>query len=166
VIESCKKSLIIDADGINIVSQNIDILKKSKANIILTPHLGEMSRLAGITIDEINKDRLNLIISFSRQHNAVVVLKGPNTIVAAPSGKCYVNRTGNAGLAKAGSGDILSGMISSFSAQGLQPEIAAACGVYLHGAAADLTAKRLSQYSMQPFDILTDLSKIFLDNER
>ena len=94
-----------------------------------------------------------------------MVLKGHNTLVACPDGNVFYNTTGNAGLAKGGSGDVLAGMIAGFAAQGIKPELAAVLGVYLHGMAADACAKRLSQYAMQPSDILEDLCRIFVEHQ-
>jgi len=158
--------LIIDADALNVLSECPELLLETKKSAIITPHFGEMSRLCGKSREEIEKDPANTASSFSRAYNCIVVLKSHKTYIASPDGKVCVNdKTGNAGLAKGGSGDVLAGMISSFAAQGLEPFCAAKCGVFLHGYAADRCAKRLSKRGMLPSDILTDLCNIFLEKE-
>ena len=104
--------------------------------------------------------------SFAGKYGCVLVLKGPGTITASPDGRVFVNTSGNPGMAKGGSGDVLAGMIAGLCAQGLSPFDAARCGVYLHGAAADLCAKRLSMQGMLPEDILHDIHTLFIENER
>lgn len=165
IIKECRTPMVIDADGINIVSQNIDILKEAATDIILTPHPGEMARLLGITSDDVQRDRYNIAREFSRKYNVVLVLKGAKTLVSLPNGKVYVNLTCNNGLAKGGSGDILSGMVSSFLAQGMAKDKAALCAVYLHGLAGDICAKKYSKTYMLPTDILNGLYKIFIKFE-
>ena len=157
--------LVIDADGINAVAKNINILSEKRDAVILTPHPGEMARLVGKEIEDVERDRLSIARAFAQEHGVTLVLKGHNTLVACPDGNVFYNTTGNAGLAKGGSGDVLAGMIAGFAAQGIKPELAAVLGVYLHGMAADACAKRLSQYAMQPSDILEDLCRIFVEHQ-
>lgn len=158
--------LIIDADGINAVAANIDILKTAKAPIILTPHPGEMARLLNTTIADIQAHRFLYAGSFAEKYRLTVVLKGSGTVIAAPNGNLYVNPTGNAGMAKGGSGDVLAGMISAFTAQSVEPTFAAICGAYLHGMAGDYCAKQLSQRAMLPTDMIDELPRLFLEFER
>ncbi|MBC8570089.1 NAD(P)H-hydrate dehydratase [Zongyangia hominis] len=158
--------MVVDADGINALAKDIDIIKKAKAPLILTPHPGEMSRLCGRSVSEIAANRMEIGAAFAKEYGVTLVLKGHNTLVFSPEGKVYINTTGNPGLSKGGSGDILAGMIASFLAQGLPADVAAACGVFLHGYAADRCAARLSQYAMLPTDILNDLAAIFAENGR
>lgn len=162
LLRAWDKPLILDADGINVVSSRISILKETRAQVLLTPHEGEMARLSGKTVADIHRRRPETAYDFARQYGVCVVLKGPQTIIASSNGMVLENSTGNSGLAKAGSGDILAGMIGSLAAQGAAVPWAAACGVYLHGAAADRTARRLSKFCMQPIDLLDDLPHIFL----
>ncbi|MDR2655858.1 MAG: NAD(P)H-hydrate dehydratase [Oscillospiraceae bacterium] len=161
LLEKSKCPLIIDADGINAIASDIDMLHKHKQDLVLTPHLGEMSRLIGQPVDYINSNRAKIAAEFAVKNRLTLVLKGSNTIVAAPNGEIFINSTGNPGLAKAGSGDLLAGMAASFVAQGLNPVHAAMSAVYLHGLAADYTAKRLSQYSMTASDVLDDYYEVF-----
>ena len=156
--------LVIDADGLNMLASDPDVLLEKKGQIILTPHAVEMSRLTSRRLAEVQADRFGIAKEFAAKYGVVMVLKGANTIVT--DGKTsYINPTGNAGLAKAGSGDVLAGMIGSFAAQKIAPLDAARCGVYLHGLAADRCAKRLSQYGMLPSDLMTDLCQIFVEHE-
>ncbi len=166
VIETAECPVIIDADGINAVCSDIDILKRAKATVIITPHIGEMSRLTGISIADIKKNPYTTAADFAKQYNVTVVLKDYITIIATPDGRFFTNKTGNAGLAKGGSGDILAGITAGFAAQGIFPADSAVCAAYLHGAAADKCAQRKSQYGMQPIELLDDLCVIFAENSR
>lgn len=162
LIRTVQVPLLIDADGINCIVGSIDILKSRPAPTVLTPHLGEFSRLTGRSIEEISADRVSAARDFATEYGVTLLLKGPMSLTATPDGRVYINTTGNAGLAKAGSGDVLTGMIGAFLAQGVEPSAAAMCGAFLHGLAADRAAKRLSQYAMLPLDLLDDLAGIFL----
>ncbi len=162
LVRRSTKPMVIDADGINAVAQDINILKEAKAPIILTPHLGEMARLTGETIEALQSAPFQSARDFAREYGVVLLLKGPDTVIASPTGEMLVNQTGNPGLAKAGSGDVLTGIIASLLAQGISPFYSAACGAYLHGAAADAAAEELSCYAMQPTDVIRHLSQVFL----
>jgi NAD(P)H-hydrate epimerase len=166
LIEGADCPLILDADALNAVSADTAVLNRAKKTPIITPHIGEMARLTGRSIDQIKGDTVNTAVNFAASHNCVTVLKDFRTVIAHPDGRYYINKTGNPGLAKGGSGDVLAGIISSFTAQGREAFDAAVCGVYLHGLAADRCAERKSQYGMLPSDILDDLCDIFLDYYR
>lgn len=162
-------SAVLDADGLNAAAQ---LLAAGKAfphpagELIVTPHPGEMARLTGLSAAQINADREETARTYAQKWNAVVVLKGSRTVVAAPDGRVRVNPTGNPGLARGGSGDVLSGMTAALLACGLPAFEAAACAVYLHGAAADRTAAVLGEYGMLPHDILPQLGRIFAEHQR
>lgn len=156
-----EKPLVLDADALNILSKNPQLFDNIKIETVLTPHLAEFSRLSGLSIDEINSDKISAVLGFSNKYNVITVLKGAYTIIAVPDGRIYINTTGNPGLSKGGSGDVLSGMIASFIAQKLNPLAAAICAVFLHGKAADIAAKRISEYGMTPTDLLTELPLLF-----
>ncbi len=158
-----EKPIVIDADGINLLARNIDILKTVQAPLVLTPHPGEMARLTGRSVKEIQLHRLEFACSFAREYNVVLVLKGAGTIVASPAGHAWVNQTGNAGMAKGGSGDVLAGLTGALLAQGCKPEEAAAAAVWLHGTAGDRCAARLSQTAMLPADLIGELPGLFLE---
>ena len=124
--------MIIDADGINALAANIDILKNIKAPVILTPHPGEMSRLTGMSIADIERDRVNVARRFADEYGVVLLLKGASTVIAgAGRHDAYINVTGNQGMAKGGSGDMLSGIILALLAQGVYPFDAAVLGLSL-----------------------------------
>lgn len=159
-VKNCKTKMLVDADGINALSQNINILKEKEADIVLTPHIKEMSRLTKLSTEHILENRVEVVVDFAKENSVVVVLKGKNTIVTDGE-SVFVNPTGNSGMAKGGSGDVLSGIIASFMAQGLSTLDASVVGVYIHGLSGDLAADELSKTSMLPSDIIKYLSQIF-----
>ena len=162
LIKETNKPMIIDADGINALSTNIDILKNAQAPIILTPHPGEMSRLCSKTIPEIIENPIVVAYEFAKKNKCTVVLKGANTVVCSHDrDEIYVNSRGNSGLARGGSGDLLAGMMVSFLAQGMSPFDASVCAVYLHGLSADIVAERTSERGMLPTDVLNHLPELF-----
>jgi NAD(P)H-hydrate epimerase len=157
IIQSCTKPMVIDADGINIVAQNLDILAEAQAPIVLTPHIVEMSRLCGLSVEELKRDLIEIAIGFAKKYNITLVLKDPNTLTVSQKGNVFINTSGNPGMATAGSGDVLAGIVGSFVARGIQPFRAAAAGVYVHGRAGDWAAERLSQYGMMATDIIAHI---------
>lgn len=165
VLKNAQVPLIIDADGINLLAENINKLEAVKAPVVLTPHPGEMARLLKTTAADVQAHRLDYAKQFAREHHVILVLKGAGTIIAEPNGMAHLNMTGNAGMAKGGSGDVLSGMIASFAAQGMEPVKAAVAAVYLHGMAGNLCAKKYSRTAMLPTDMISVLPKIFLELE-
>ncbi|MBR1811655.1 MAG: NAD(P)H-hydrate dehydratase [Clostridia bacterium] len=160
LLTNTDKPLIIDADGINLLALHKDILSARNAPTLLTPHPGEMSRLTGLSVAEINADRTETAKAFAAAHNVTVLLKGHRTVIAAPDGSVFINPTGNPGMAVGGSGDMLSGMILSFAAQGLNLTAAAVCGAYLHGSAGDAAAKRYSMRGTTPLRMLEMLPQV------
>lgn len=161
IILNAECPLIIDADGINALLDRIDILKNTKASIILTPHPGELARLLNISTKEVLKERVRLASEFSEEYGVTLVSKGSGTVIATPDGRLYFSTAGNPGLSRGGSGDVLAGMIASFSAQGLSPEAAACAGVFLHGTTADIVADKMSVQGMLPSDIIKELPLVF-----
>ena len=161
VIKNCTKPLVIDADALNCICNEPEILKNLKAPAIITPHPGEMARLINSTPREVNSDRENTAINFAKRYGVITVLKGAGTIIAAPDGKAYINHTGNSGMATGGSGDVLAGIIGSMLAQGATPIKAAAAGVFLHGTAGDIAAEKLGKISMLPTDMTELLPTAF-----
>ena len=152
-MEEVEKPLVLDADGINAVAEHIHVLKTRRGSLtVLTPHDGEFLRL---TRDKsIGTDREKAAADFAREHDCVLVLKGHRTITAFPDGETFVNTTGNPGMAKGGSGDVLAGMILSLLGQGIDPKRAIPSAVWLHGRAGDLAAEDLGEYGMTPTDLL------------
>lgn len=145
---------VLDADALNSLAGKVSVVKKANAPLIMTPHPGEMARLINTKTKDIQKNRKTVALDFAKKYNVTLVLKGHNTVVANPKHKIYVNKTGNPGMATAGSGDVLCGIIGSFLAQGAIPYEAAKQGVYLHGLAGDLAAKKVGEVSLIAGDIL------------
>ena len=166
VIRSSEVPIIIDADGLNAIKDNPGVLGEAKAPIIMTPHPGEMARLVGKTNDEVQSQRLEVASSFAMTYGVYLVLKGANTVCAAPDGSIMINLTGNPGMSKSGSGDVLAGLLGSLLAQGMDPGTAAAAAVHIHGRAGDKAADNFSQHSMTANDIIMEFSDIFADIEK
>ncbi len=152
--------LVLDADGINAFINHKDILESYRQPLVLTPHPGEMSRLAESSIDKIQSNRLQEARLWSDRLNAVLVLKGAKTIIAAPDGTAYINVTGNPGMATGGSGDVLTGIIAGLIAQGMDAVTSAAAGVYLHGLAGDEAARKKGLMGLLAGDILSTLPEV------
>ena len=158
IIQMCAKPMVIDADGLNALAADCRILIRRKArHVILTPHLGEFSRLTRISSDEIEKNKIEIARTFARKYDVVLVLKGAPTIVADPKGKVFVNPTGNPGMATAGSGDVLGGIIAALLGQGNRPLDAAINGVFVHGYAGDIARKKIGEMGMLASDILKEV---------
>ena len=160
---------VLDADGLNAAAQ---LLAEGKpfphpaGELVVTPHPGEMARLTGLSAAALAADREGIALRYAKAWNAVVVLKGARTVVASPDGRVCVNLTGNPGLARGGSGDVLAGMTAALLACRLPAYEAAACAVYLHGAAADRAAAVHGEYGMLPHDILPELGRMFAEHQR
>lgn len=161
LLEIEKLRLIIDADGLNNLAKIHDWPETAKAKLILTPHPGEMKRLwTGLFREDMPADRQTLATKFAARTNTTIVLKGAGTVVA-DNEQIYVNTTGNPGMASAGSGDVLTGVITALAGQGLSDFDAATLGVYVHGLAGDITASHLGQISMIATDIIDALPNAF-----
>lgn len=160
LIEEAACPIILDADGINCIADNIDIIRNAKEELIVTPHAGELARLSGLTVSEAVSDRLTASVNFSRKYGVTVAAKGVPNFVAG-SGRAYIIPAGNPGLSRGGSGDVLAGIIASFRAQGLSAVDSAALGVFVHGAAADIAAEELSETGMLPSDVTERLPFVF-----
>jgi NAD(P)H-hydrate epimerase len=163
VIARREKPTVLDADGINAFAKDNTILKENSAPLIITPHVGELSRIVGTPIDDLQADRKGWAKKAAQMFNCVCVLKGAPTFVADPDGMVCLNSTGNAGMASGGTGDVLTGIIVALLGQGLSPMDAACCGVYLHGMAGDLAADELGQTSMAAADMIDCLPDVFLN---
>jgi len=148
------KPMVLDADGLNICADNIQAVKNYKGEMILTPHPGELSRLTGLPVKEIMTNPVEITQKFSGAWNKILVLKGSPSLIGFPDKRIFINPTGNAGMATAGSGDVLTGMIAGLMAQGLSAENAALAGVYLHGMAGDIAKNSFGELGMVAGDIL------------
>ena len=148
---------VVDADGLNALVDHLDCLEGASGPIVLTPHPGEMGRLAGISSKEVQTQRLTLAVEFARKHGVTLVLKGARTLVAAPDGEVFIIPTGNPGMATGGMGDVLTGMIASFAAQGYEATRAAVLGAYFHGLAGDRVARERGPVGLLAGDLLDPL---------
>ena len=160
LLEETKVPIVLDADALNILSENRDWLEKIPENSILTPHPGEFKRLVGETSNSFKQ--IQKQVQFSEKYKVILVLKGAFTSISTPAGKLYFNSTGNPGMATAGSGDALTGIILGLLAQGLSSKNAALSGVFLHGMAGDLAAKEKSEISIIASDLIEYLGQAFL----
>ncbi|MDD2401077.1 MAG: NAD(P)H-hydrate dehydratase [Clostridia bacterium] len=152
-----KIPIVLDADGLNALSKDMEILENDHGPIILTPHPGEMARLLGTTVANIQENRVEVAIQVATTFKVIVVLKGAGTIIASPEGQLYINSTGCSALATAGSGDVLAGTIGGLLAQGLNPVEAAVLGVYLHGLTGELVAEEKGLRGVMAGDIVEAL---------
>ena len=146
-----KHPIVLDADALNCIARRPHLLSLLPAHSVITPHIGEFDRLFGDHIG--NEDRLRKAIDMAKYYNIIIVLKGHYTATVRPTGRVYFNSTGNPGMATAGSGDVLTGIITSFMAQGFRPEQAATLGVYVHGLAGDIAEEKWGEYGMVASDI-------------
>lgn len=151
--------MVVDADALNALAGYLGILKKLKNDIVLTPHPGEMARLEGVTSAAVQSARKKVAKDFALRYNKTLILKGFRTIVASSGEETYVNKTGNPGMATAGCGDVLSGIVAAFLGQGMPVFEAARWGVYLHGLAGDLAARDKTQVGLIASDIIEYLPK-------
>lgn len=152
-------NIVIDADGINALAENINILDGTNKNIVITPHPGEFARLLKTNVTTVQNDRISLAADFAVSHGVTVVLKGAATVVASPEGRVFINTTGNSGMAKGGSGDVLAGMTVALLAQGMKPFDAASTAVYIHGLAGDKAAELFGMTAMTPTDTIDCIGK-------
>ena len=151
------KPLVVDADGLNVFSQHIDILKEKKGPVVLTPHPEEMSRLCGKSVVEIQENRSEISAEFAKEYGVTLLLKGKNTVIASPRGEVHLNPTGNHGMASGGMGDVLTGVIASLLGQGMEEYQAAVLGAFLHGLAGDLAEGELGAFGMLAGDVVKHL---------
>jgi len=157
VIAKTTQPMVIDADGLNALNNHLDIIKNHKGKIVLTPHPAEMSRLFGVKVGVIKKNMKFVAKKYAKHYNSVIVLKGHNSVVTDGSSQCYINKTGNPGMATAGSGDVLSGIAGAFLAQGLDSFEAAKYAAYIHGLAGDIAAKKKTQMGLIASDIIKNI---------
>ncbi len=159
VLENVRVPVIIDADGLNILSKDISILAKAKGKVVLTPHIGEMQRLTKLDKGIIISDKVTVAKKFAEHYGVCVALKGSNTVVVDENAKgVYINNTGNTGLSKGGSGDVLAGLMGGFVAQGFNLKSAVISAVFVHGYTGDAVSERTSKSGMLPMDVVNELA--------
>ncbi|MBN2831400.1 MAG: NAD(P)H-hydrate dehydratase [Candidatus Omnitrophica bacterium] len=159
-----RKPTVIDADGLNALTGHLSILLRTgdrRPATIMTPHPGEMARLLGVSVKKVQGRRKEIVKEFAKKYKVVLVLKGHKTVISDSSGNFYLNKSGNPGMATAGSGDVLTGMIAAFLGQGLGAFEAAKSAVYLHGVAGDMAAREKTQISLIASDIIDKIPKVF-----
>jgi NAD(P)H-hydrate epimerase len=142
ILRNSSIPIVADADAVTLIAQNLGILKEVKVPLVLTPHPGEMSRLIGKSSKEVQEDRIGVARDFSSKYNVYLILKGARSLVSTPDGRVFVNPTGNPGMASGGMGDVLTGIVGGFLAQGYNPDDACILSVFAHGLAGDLVARR------------------------
>ncbi len=157
LIEASEIPMVIDADALNAISENPEILKKAKAPLILTPHPKEMARLIKKDVRYVCEEKMDAAKKFAEKYNAILILKGAGTIIAMPDGSVFINSSGNQGMASGGTGDVLTGIIAGFVSQGYTPAISAIAGVYMHGAAGDAVARKKGFAGLIASDIIEAL---------
>jgi len=162
-VKTLDKRLLVDADGLNCLADDVSVLEGDHTEMVITPHPGEMARLLGTTTEDIQSNRMEAVRAAAARFHCVAVLKGANTLIADQSGSVYINRTGNSGLATAGTGDVLSGIIGSLLAQGMDAFEAAVCGVFVHGVSGDIVADRLGTRGMNACDVLDAIPEALKD---
>lgn len=162
VLAECPLPVVLDADALNLLAKNPELLGKRDAPTLLTPHPGEAARLLGSSIGEIQADRPAAVLAIAKRYQSIVVLKGAHTLIGHPKGQTAINVTGNSGMATAGSGDVLTGLLAALLAQGLSAFDAARLGVYLHGLAGDLAAQGVGETALVAGDITNHISKAYL----
>jgi ADP-dependent NAD(P)H-hydrate dehydratase / NAD(P)H-hydrate epimerase len=163
LLQQIATPVVIDADGLNALVGALEVLRKNRGPVIMTPHPGEMARLLGISTSDVQKDRIGIATDFARTYKVTLVLKGAGTVIANPDGLTYINTTGNPGMATGGTGDALTGMIGSLLAQGYASLQAACIGVYLHGLAGDLAAKEKGEAGMIAGDLIEKIPQALQD---
>lgn len=166
VLKTASVPLLFDADALNIIAEDVSVLLRPHTEMIVTPHLGEMSRLTGDIVSYIENHLIEVADEFARQYNVICVLKDARTVTSIPYSQTYLNLSGNAGMAAAGSGDVLSGIIGGFVAQGMRAEFAAPFGVYVHGRAGDIMVKYTGKRGLMASDLPEGVRRLTAQQEQ
>ncbi len=157
LVAECPIPIVLDADGLTLMANHVEDFAKTKAPVIITPHPGEMSRLIGMSVEFVQGARVETAREFAKKFGVIVVLKGARTVTASPDGEVFINSTGNCGMATAGTGDVLTGVIASFVAQGAKPLKAAILGTYIHGLAGDLARDIMGEHGLIASDVTANI---------
>lgn len=163
VIKNANCHIVLDSDALNVISKNVDILKLAKKQIMITPHVGQMAKLVKLPLTDTINNFADISLEFATKYGVIVVMKSDNTHVVTPTEKIYRNETGNSGLAKTGSGDMLAGIIAGLITQGVTPENAAICGTYINGLTAEWLQETHSTYSMLTRDLIDIIPAVLKD---
>lgn len=163
ILKLSEQSIVVDADAIYFMKNHLEKIKSYNGNVIVTPHPGEMATLTGLTIKEVENNRLEIAKQFATKYNVYLLLKGHRSILATPKGELWINPFGNDALGKGGSGDVLTGMITSFLTQGANPLDAMLAASYYHATAAEQVGKEISNYGITPMEVIHQVSKQLLD---
>ena len=166
ILAECPLPVVLDADALNLLARHPEILESRTAPVVLTPHPGEAARLLSLEITEVQADRVGAAREMAKRYHSIVVLKGAHTLIADPDGNITFNITGNSGMATAGSGDVLTGLLAALLAQGLSAVDATRLGVYLHGLAGDLAARKTGERSLVAGDVIDHISQAYLETEK
>jgi NAD(P)H-hydrate epimerase len=150
--------MVVDADATSALAGRLDLLDRLAAPRVFTPHPGEMARMLGVTVAQVQADRLEVVRDFCTRHRVGLALKGAGTVIGSPDGRVFVNPTGNPGMATGGSGDVLTGMVGAFLARGLDPLTSLQAGCFLHGLAGDLACRERGEESLIAGDIVEAIS--------
>ncbi|MGH7347839.1 MAG: NAD(P)H-hydrate dehydratase, partial [Candidatus Rokuibacteriota bacterium] len=161
LVRELRLPMAVDADALTALAGHLDLLRDAPAARCLTPHPGEMARMLGARVDEIQRDRIEVTREFATRHRAYVVLKGARSVIGAPDGRVYVNPTGNPGMASGGTGDVLTGVLGAFLARGMEPAAALYSSVYLHGSAGDVAAERVGEEALVARDVIAGIPEAF-----
>lgn len=161
LLEELQVPCVLDADALNALAGNLEALNAAKCELLLTPHPGEMARLLGLTVPEVQENRVAIARAFAKDHQLVLALKGARTLIAREDGAIFINPTGNPGMATGGTGDVLAGLCGALLGQGLSTEDAAVAGVYVHGLAGDLAAARRGRLGLVASDLLDGLCEVW-----
>lgn len=161
ILGSFNIPIVIDADGLNHISRDMNMIRRHKAPVVLTPHPGEMARLTGLKVEDIVSRPVEIAAQMAKEYGCIMLLKGAASVVAEPGGRVYINASGTSGMAKGGSGDILTGMIASLIAQGYDAFDAAVLGCFIHGRAGEQAARYLGETGMTAEDILNAIPHAF-----
>jgi len=161
LVSTLPRPMVVDADALTALADHLDVLRGAHAARVLTPHPGEMARLLGGAVADVQADRVGAARAFATTHGVHLVLKGARTLIAAPDGRVLINPTGNAGMASGGTGDVLTGILGALLARGIDAAQAAPAGVYLHGLAGDIAAERVGEEALIAGDIIDALGEAF-----
>jgi len=161
LIHELRQPTAVDADALTALTGHLDVLRDAPSARCLTPHPGEMARMLGARVDEVQRDRIETVREFATRHRVHIVLKGARSVIGVPDGRVFVNPTGNPGMASGGTGDVLTGMLGAFLARGIEPGTALLSSVYLHGSAGDVAAERVGEEALVARDVIAAIPEAF-----